>query len=341
MRYSRLIGLVLLSFGCQLREAPQPAFYHWQTQLSVDSVQRTLLDRLAVQRLYVKFFDIDWDASRQQLVPQAQLRVDTLFEDRQWEFVPCVFITNRSFLEATEAELAALPERFFRKIKALQGQLPLGHHIRELQIDCDWTAGSRAAFFEFLTKVYPMVRAEGWQLSVTIRLHQLADPKGTGLPPVDRGMLMFYNMGQLSSWEEANSVLNLTAARPYLSARSAAYPLPLDIALPVFNWGVLFRDGQFTQLLNNLDTTHLGEVAQYEKLAPYRYRVRQNTYLQGTYVYRDDLIRVETVVPEQLSAVRELLRPYLRAAAYISFYHLDAAALKQIPYVELEAFFDD
>lgn len=343
MRYSSLwLSLIFLFlFACRQKEKPLPAFYHWQTQLAIDTTQETQLERLGVSRLYVKFFDVDWDAGRQQLIPKAALQVDTTRLTGLEEIVPCVYITNRSFLEATDAQLAQLPNQVYRKVEQLKQQLPADIQIRELQVDCDWSARTRAAFFDFLTEVRTQTEALGWQLSATIRLHQLANPEGTGIPPVDRGMLMFYNMGTLSSWEEHNSILNLETALPYLSGRRATYPLPLDMALPVFNWGVLFRDGRFTQLLNNLDTFQLRDSTRFEKLAPYRFRVRKNTYLQGSYIYQDDLIRIETVQPAQLAASRKMLAPYLNAADYVSFYHLDASALKQIPYADLEAFFDD
>lgn len=343
MRYSNLIGSIvfLFLFSCGEKEPPRSAFYHWKTRLEIDSEQQEWMQKLEAQRLYVKFFDLDWNANAQRLVPLAQLRVDTHRLAGIKEIVPCIYITNRSFLNANKEELQSLPKQLIRKVLQLKKQLPEYLSIRELQIDCDWTPRSRAAFFTFLDSVRSHAEAVSWQTSVTIRLHQLADPKGTGVPPADRGMLMFYNMGALDNWQEPNSILNLEAAKPYLSRAGNTYPLPLDLALPVFSWGVLYRDGYFTRLLNNLDTIQLSDTSRFEKLDTYRFRVRKNGYLQSSYVYQDDLIRVETTQPSQLRASRELLRPFLRSAHYISFYHLDASVLKKLPYGELEVFFDD
>lgn len=342
MRWSSLFlwSLLFLFSACRQKNIPEAAFYHWQTDLALDSTQSDLLSELEVQRLYVKFFDVDWDAGRQQLVPQASLQVQTDPLSGVREIVPTIFITNRSFLKAPPSQLAALPDKVFRKIQQLKAQLPASILLKEIQFDCDWTARSRAAFFDFLTKVKTQADKQGWELSATIRLHQLADPEGTGVPPVKYGMLMFYNMGTLPSWEEPNSILNLEAAVPYLNQASRNYPLPLDLAIPVFNWGVLFRDGGFIQLINNLDTIQLADEAQFEKLGAYRYRVQKNGYFQGRYLYQDDLIRVEMVQADQLDGTRQLLKNYLKKARYISFYHLDATVLKQIPYADLEAFFE-
>jgi hypothetical protein len=64
----------------------------------------------------------------------------------------------------------------------------------------------------------------------------------TGVPPVDRGMLMFYNMGKLSAEPGARSIYDADAAERYL-ARVGEYPLPLDLALPIWSWTVQVRDG--------------------------------------------------------------------------------------------------
>jgi hypothetical protein len=62
----------------------------------------------------------------------------------------------------------------------------------------------------------------------------------TGVPPVDRGMLMFYNMGRFSADPEARAIFDLESARRYL-ARISSYPLPLDLALPMWSWTVAPR----------------------------------------------------------------------------------------------------
>lgn len=342
MRWSSFFLVIILLSGtaCRQKNTPEAAFYHWQTNLAIDTAQAALLQNLQAKRLYVKFFDVDWNASQQQLVPQASLQVEPDKLAGIQEVVPTVFITNRSFLEAPEGQIEELPEKVLRKISQLKEQFPDQILFREVQFDCDWTARSRAAFFDFLTQVSSKLQEENLEVSVTIRLHQLANPEGTGVPPASRGMLMFYNMGSLANWDEQNSILNLEAALPYLNRAARKYPLPLDMAIPVFNWGVLFRDGAFIRLVNNLDTAQLADPEQFEKLAAYRFRVRKSVYLQGRYLYKDDLIRVETVRPDQLKDTKVLLEDYLRKAHYISFYHLDATVLKQIPHADLEAFFE-
>ncbi len=348
MRFSRyfgrssvwwISGILLLFFSaCQI--APQQptsiAFYHWQTKLSVDSSQQLLLEHLDAQRLYVKFFDVDWDASQQALVPQAILRVDSNTLNQVKEIVPTIFITNRSFQEASDAQQKELAAKVATKIQQLMATLPAGIQIPEIQLDCDWSPSTRVAFFTFLENLKTAFGSEAWPLSATIRLHQLADPSTTGVPPVNKGMLMFYNMGEVADWEEINSILNLVAAEPYLNQARNTYPLPLDVALPVFGWGVLFRDGSLHRLMNDLDAGALQDTAQFEKLAPNRFRVRKNGYLEGRYLYKDDLVRIEGIAPKALESSQKTLAAYINRAEFVVYYHLDARLLKTIPYAALE-----
>ena len=78
---------------------------------------------------------------------------------------------------------------------------------KEMQVDCDWTQGSRAAYFALLRALRDRLHAQGRRLSATIRLHQVKCSADTGVP-VDRGMLMAYNLlprdqaGERSAFEE-------------------------------------------------------------------------------------------------------------------------------------------
>lgn len=342
MRFSRIIFFLVISGlfnACQLESdrSTRIAFYHWQTQLSIDSSQQALLNTLDVHRLYVKFFDVDWDADRQALVPQAILRVDSLNLKPVQAIVPTIFITNRSFQEATERQQKELAQKVAAKIQQLGTLLPKAMTIPEIQLDCDWTPSTQVAFFTFLENLKVALGAQAPPLSATIRLHQLADPETTGVPPVDRGMLMFYNMGEVASWEEPNSILNLPAAQPYLKKARDQYPLPLDVALPTFGWGVLFRDGRLYRLMNDLDQTVLQDSLQFEKLTPNRYRVRKNGYLEGRYLYKDDLLKLEGVETQVLQTSQDILTTYIDRAEFLVYYHLDAKRLKTIPHAALEA----
>ncbi len=360
--YKITIVLFALAIGLLACEESQPkvltpCFYYWKTNLQLTGNELLFLDSLGVKKLYVKFFDVDWSDADGQPQPHAQVQIDTAGL-KGVEVVPAVFITNRTFLKLQTEQIPALAERIFLKIKSLAQphQSPGYLEIRSIQFDCDWTAQTRDKFFALLEyfKALPMAlpptRADSEQegassasgflnsltLSATIRLHQLKYFEKTGVPPVDRGMLMFYNMSDLEKWETSNSILDLEEAGKYLSP-DFRYPLPLDLALPLFHWGVLFRDGYFFKLINNLEEESLQDTTRFAPIGTGRFIVKKSTYLKGFYLYEGDLIRLEAVTATQLEGGAALLsRLTLPLSLDIAFYHMDERLLKDFPAAVLE-----
>lgn len=305
-------------------ETPFRAFYHWQTEFKLDSLERDWLNATGADRIYVKFFDLDRDAGGKDIIPLASVQMDTTgLQGRR--VIPTIFITNRSMLQLPPAEIPQLAGRITEKIdRQFAG---LGQPLRELQLDCDWTPQSRETYFALLEALKKNYAGREVRLSTTIRLHQLRYPEQTGVPPVDRGVLMFYNMGNLTEWSEPNSILNLEKAAAYLPD-GLQYPLHLDLALPIFRWAVLFRDGKMIKLINEPTDSLLQQPQKLEPTQPGRYRVLENHYLDGYYLYRGDQLRVEAVSTEALRAAYELVkRQYPDAARSLIFYHLDRQVL--------------
>lgn len=333
-----IVWVFTLNTSCQKERTVQPAFYHWQTNLELSQTEQAYLDSLNVKKIYAKFFDIEWDAAREMPVPLAEIKIG---EKESFEIVPCVFITNRTFQNLSDDKIDWLAERVDEKLRELWQQLP-GQTLREVQFDCDWTASTRDRFFQFL-KNFKAKNTDN-QLSATIRLHQLRDHEQTGIPPVDKGMLMFYNTGDLESWQEENSILNLQIAQQYLAPVTrprtsvADYKLPLDVALPIFAWGVLFRDGRMIRLINNLRPEQLTDTTRFQKLSDNRFEVTKSTYLDGYYLYKDDHIRTEAIDTALLLQATDILKNKLKNDNLtVAFYHLDATTIKYFPYEVLES----
>jgi hypothetical protein len=138
---------------------------------------------------------------------------------------------------------------------------------------------------------------------------------------------MYYNMGEVRQWEENNSILNNETALPYLSQLNE-YPLPLDLALPLFQWGVLFREGEMIRLINQLDESQLTDRSRFYPIADDRYEVIDNTFLDGTFLYKEDLIRLEKVEQKELEKAAGQLQTYdWPESFYISYYHLDSTVI--------------
>lgn len=321
----------ICELGCKQAALPRtvaPAFYHWKTELRLTAATRSYLDSMGARKLYVKFFDVDWDAVTAQPVPLATLEMDTTWLNGL-EIVPVVFITNRTLLNLPMLEIDSLARRILTKINALAE-----HPIVEVQFDCDWTAQTQLKFFALLTSFKHQLAYNPPIISATIRLHQLKYPEKTGVPPVDRGMLMCYNMGDLEAWETENSILDAQVSQTYFPSQSKIeYDLPLDIALPIFRWGVLFRDGQMIKLLNNLEDVDLRDTNRFRKIAENRFEVLKNTYLQAHYLYVGDQLRLEAVEQKTLTEVAALLssKLHFEPTLTVAFYHLDASNIEVFP----------
>lgn len=297
-----------------------PAFYHWKTSLPAGRIDRPINAR----RIYVRAFDIDWDEQRQDAVPLAVVEgsrhAGLLAQD-----VPVIFITHRTFLSLDSQQINQLAVRTIDKLQTLWPMWPPA----ELQFDCDWTPKSRDAYFSFLRHIRQHI-GPSVVLSATIRLHQYRQPEQTGLPPVDRGMLMYYNMGEVGQWEESNSILNNATGRQYLHA-ARAYPLPLDLALPLFGWAVVFRDGKLSRLITEADEANLSTSSGFRRLGAHRYERTTAGYWKGYYLYPGDQLRLEQVTaPELLSAARDLRQAVNTDSFHLTFFHLDSTLTNRL-----------
>ncbi len=243
----RLVALAVLFTACG-QEVPPPsyAFYHWQTELSVPDA---LLEAHHADRLYIKAFDVSWENGRAQPAAILQAR-DTL----PVEVVPVVFLTNEVFQHPLGNLVEDVTELLTRSFP---------YPFAELQLDCDWTAGTRDAYFNFLQQLRE--RLPGKVISCTVRLHQYRDRVVQGVPPVDRAVLMAYNTGELGSWETENSIVDSAAIEAY-TAGQPPYPLPLDLAVAVYDWAAVYRRGQLAYLINEPELVGLGDTSRFTQL---------------------------------------------------------------------------
>lgn len=88
-------------------------------------------------------------------------------------------------------------------------------------------------------------KAKKIKLSATIRLHQLSMTP----PPVDRGILMMYNTGDVKQLSCQKPILDMKDVVPYIQHLDS-YPLPLSAAYPLFSWRILFREGKFVGIMH-------------------------------------------------------------------------------------------
>ncbi|MBC6994785.1 hypothetical protein QWY85_07040 [Neolewinella lacunae] len=292
---------LLLGMACQ-PAAPEPLqtnFYHWESTLVLDSTARQMLEETGSTRLYVKAFDVAWENGRAEPTALLTARDSAGLPP----LIPVVFLTNEVLQQLPASEIPRLAQDILRLLDRI-----LAPGYAELQMDCDWTARTQVQYFALLRAVEEL--RPGLLLTCTVRLHQYRDRSSQGIPPVRRATLMAYNTGDLDDWATENSILDTNILKGYLAGQPA-YPLPLDLAVAVYDWAAVYRQDQLVYLLNEPDLTQLADTSRFVRLSPTRYAVKSSTYLGGLYLYRGDLLRYEALSPASLVSQTALLRRYV------------------------------
>src|SRR5437763_2701353 len=94
-------GIVLVTFlfwHSLSSPPPKRAFYHWKTQWYVSPALLTNLTDNRIDRLYMRFFDVEWDDIENIPRPVSPLRFQSP-SPTGVEVVPVVYIVNAAFLK--------------------------------------------------------------------------------------------------------------------------------------------------------------------------------------------------------------------------------------------------
>ncbi len=203
----------------------QSAVYYWRTEWRLDSTEQAFLQQYDIHKVYCRYFDVVMQDGEP--MPNATINFVEPVPDGI-ELIPTVYITEDCMHQRHEGLAKKLVERVLQmnETNDIKG-------VRELQIDCDYTARSRQTYYDFLEEVKSQFSlfTLHFSLSTTIRLHQLS----MAAPPVDYGVLMVYNTGDPRRFAERNPILDIRDVKPYVRYL-ADYPLPLATAYPVYLW---------------------------------------------------------------------------------------------------------
>lgn len=123
----------------------------------------------------------------------------------QQKIVPVIFITNKAIRQCTAADIEKLARNCADRIDTLY-RLHFNKLPTEYQFDCDWTEKTKENYFNFLNHIRKL--RKGVPISCTIRLHQIKFKDKTGIPPVDKGTLMYYASSEPTDFENENTILN-------------------------------------------------------------------------------------------------------------------------------------
>jgi hypothetical protein len=308
--------------------APKRAFYYWKTRWVASPQVLANLKENAIDTLYVRFFDVGWDDVGNAAQPISALEFQSPLPDHV-EIVPVVYLVNNVFLNIPYSDVEQLADNVRKKIRRMASDQRI--RFDQVQIDCDWTDGSRRNYFHFAELLGRQLKDEGKSLSATIRLHQIKYAGRTGIPPVDRGMLMFYNFGRIQADASRSSIFNAEDASRY-SNFIESYRLPLDVVLPAFSWSVHSREGEVVGVLEQLTTEDLDSFEGFRKLSPNRYRASRSFFFRGRYFVDGDLVVVEETTPEMTREAATLAQRGVGRKRYatVALFDLDEGHLDKV-----------
>jgi hypothetical protein len=336
--YYRLVALffLLLFYGCQ-DSSVERSFYYWKTGFTLSPGDEAYLSRLKVHKLYIRLFDVDWDGTLGAAVPKGKISFNSQ-PPEGINVVPTVYIVNKAIHETSPGTIQALALKILKLVQATVSASNL--KFTELQIDCDWTELTRDKYFQLLALLRKELEKNHQSLSCTIRLHQVKYAQTTGIPPVNRGMLMYYNMGKIGSLASQNSIFNKSDAAKYV-AYAHRYPLPLDVALPSFSWGIHFRENKVLELIDQLQLNDFKNNINFIQTGNNLFRASSSFFFKGFYFIKNDLVKIEEVGPNLCyEAAKQVSKELLKKPNTVVIFHFEPQTLQQYEEKDVEKIFD-
>lgn len=315
MKTLRFLCFLLLVFSCSKKQEHPYTFYYWKTKLALNSDEKKALGHTSVPYLYTRFFDID--KSGEKFLPVGVITKDKSFKVQQ-QIVPVVFITNRSFLYIKKEEISFLA----RSINELVNKKITDYDLNsaaEIQIDCDWTVGTRDDYFAFLKE---LKKISGKKITSTLRLHQVKDKTTMGIPPVDKAYLMCYSTSSPLENSDKNSILDVNILKSYL-AHIDQYPIrKIEVALPIYSWGIVTNYLGKHKLINALSEKDL-QHPDFKKISDHEIEILKDGFYFGSYMNKGFRIKVESISRNDLAEVIDFLDKKINHYSII-YYQLDS-----------------
>jgi len=315
MKVLSYLFVFLFITSCSQKEKHPYTFYYWKTNLKLNDIEKKTLDKTNALSLYVRFFDVDKLSGK--FEPVAVITKDKSFETGK-EIIPTIFITNRSFINIQKEEIPFLAE----KINDLILKKIADYHLKvnqEIQIDCDWTSGTKDDYFEFLKQLKKISQK---QITCTLRLHQVKDKNLTGIPPVEKVYLMCYSTSSPLENSDKNSILDLNTLKSYL-AKLEDYPIKkIEVALPIYSWGIVTNHLGKHKLINALSIKDLNN-PDFKKISDSEAEILKDGFYFGNFLNKGFKIKVEEISEDQLENAIQFLDKKIDTYNII-YYQLDS-----------------
>ncbi|MFY4759659.1 hypothetical protein ACOTV0_05380 [Aliarcobacter butzleri] len=254
-----VFALIVFSYNKTQKKDIQISFYSWENSFEEQNIN---------EKLYIKVLDINFSTKLELL--------KTNIKETPKNFIPVIYITNETM---KNVDYSLLSKAILETLK--------NYKFDEIQIDCDWSLSTRSNYFNLLEDLKEKLNKK---ISATIRLHQIKYYTKTGIPPVDYGVLMYYNMSNIGDFNTKNSILDNEIAKKY-HYNFDVYPLKLKLALPLYSQAIQFREEKAISLFEGVEEKDFNN--DFEKLENNRYKVLNSHYFKGRYIYKDDIFRLE------------------------------------------------
>lgn len=305
--------LFLVACGSSQQQDIKLSVYHWQLQAQ-DSSNKGL-KQFPIRHLYLHLADIYWDENHQQALPRATLKISSQNEALKQNIIPVFYIDNTVFAKMEQDSIVTFAARILKFSNDFFNYFQIEDSLHELQIDCDWLEPQKEQYFSFLKTIKQL--DPNIKLSATIRLYPYKYSKRMGVPPVDYGVLMCYNLGKIQNPKTANSILDEKELDLYLTPRD--YPLKVKPALPVFGWMVWFRNETYHQIL--YWPKDLLDAPLFKKENLNNFTVLKDTLIAGMFLRKGDILRNEFPSFETLNLSFQLLKKKIPAINEVILYH--------------------
>lgn len=330
MKYIQLLVLsILLPFmSCNRVEKHPVDFYYWKSNVSFGETEQKYFDKLDSKKLYIRLFDVDVD-EYSWARPKAKIN---LFDPSgiKAEYVPVVFITNRTFQKLNDYSLESVAKNISNLINEIceKNSIP---QVSEIQIDCDWTASTMTNYFTFL---HLLKKESEKDISCTLRLHQIKYRDDSGIPPVERAVLMCYATSDPTKESDKNSILDIDLLKDYTSNINS-YPINFDVALPLYSWGIVTNHLGQVKLVNNVSKSDM-DPAFFKEVKENEYEAIDDFFFQGIYMNKGFTVKTEGISAQLLNEAKEYLDGKINKDYHIIYYHLDKPFLERFSIDELK-----
>ena len=305
--------ILLLGLSCSKKENNiATSFYYWKTQFKLDNADVDFLEQNGIDKMYVRYFDVGLKGGKP--IPISAITFDSI--PKNLLIVPVVYIKNEVVL-IPNLEVKELAKNIVTYINQINSKNQIS--INEIQLDCDWSLKSKTQFFALVDEIK---KQSNLKLSATIRLHQIKYFEKTGVPNVDEGVLMYYNMGTIAA-DSLNSIYDREVASKYTNSL-ANYPLKLNVALPVYSWLVHTRNRKPINLISRIRSEQLDTIANFKKIDENRYVVQEGKSYFGTYFKKGDVVKIESTSAKQVEEMMADLSKKMKTnPTEIIFYDFD------------------